>query len=433
MHSASQERGPSLLVTVRQFDFPVVLSQAETIKIPFNAVNIESDLDPGNTMRSRRDAGEREPAEKGVVLGAGTLTLVNLDEHAGLVVGVGGEDFGLLGGKGSVSFEDSSRDTTGSLDSERARNDLEQEQVLSLLRGVTGEDRGLDGSTMSNGFVRIDALVELLSVEEVGNELGDPWDTSGTTDQGDLVDVGFVDPGITENLLDGVENALKKVLAQLLEKGTSEGGAEVDTFEQRVDFDGSGGSEGKDSLGTLAGGTETTQSTRVGEEVFLVLALEFLDKVADEPVVKVLAAQVGVTGGGLDLGDAFLDFHEGDVETSPAEIKDKDVAFTDGVIFETVSDCSGGGFADGTEDVQATDETGLLRGLTLAFVEVGGGGNYSIGDGTTEVRLGGLFHLSQDHGRYFFGRLETKLESRLRSVEKRSNSRIPYPRHGIVP
>ena len=44
-------------------------------------------------------------------------------------------------------------------------------------------------------------------------------------DQDDLVDVGLVDLGVAEDLLDGVEGASEEVLAQLLESSTSENGA----------------------------------------------------------------------------------------------------------------------------------------------------------------------------------------------------------------
>jgi hypothetical protein len=93
---------------------------------------------------------------------------------------------------------------------------------LSLLRGVTRENGGLDGSTVGDGLIGVDALVGLLSVEEVGDELDDTGNTGGTTDQDDLVDVGLVDLGVAEDLLDGVEGASEEVLAQLLETSTSE-------------------------------------------------------------------------------------------------------------------------------------------------------------------------------------------------------------------
>ena len=226
-------------------------------------VDIEGDLDLRNTTRGRGDTGELELSKEVVVLGPSTLTLVDLDEYTGLVVGVGGEDLGFFGRNGRVSLDERSHDTTSGLDTKRQRSNIEQEQVLGLLRGVTREDGGLDGSTVCNGLIGVDALVGLLAVEKVGDELNDTWDTSGTADEDDLVNVSFVNLRVTEDLLNGIEGAPEEVLAQFLEAGTSEGGVEIDTLKERVDFDGSRGCGGKGSLGTLAGGTETTKGTRV--------------------------------------------------------------------------------------------------------------------------------------------------------------------------
>ena len=100
---------------------------------------------------------------------------------------------------------------------------------------------------------------------------------------------------------DRTERASEEVLAQFLKTGTGEGGVEVDTLKNRVDFDG-GGCSGEGPLSTLTCGT------------------------VDEPIIEMLAPQVGVTGGGLDLGDTFLDGQEGNIESSSTEIEDEDIA-----------------------------------------------------------------------------------------------------------
>jgi hypothetical protein len=186
---------------------------------------------------------------------------------------------------------------------------------------------------------------------------------------------------------------------------------------KRVDFDGGGGSGGEGSLGMLTGGTETTKSTRVGGEILLVLALELLDEVVDEPVVEALTTQVGVTSGGLDLGNTLLDGQEGGIESSFTKIEDEDVALT-GLLIETIGNGGSSRLIDDTENVQVTDGAGVLGGLTLGVVEVSGDGNDGVSDGTTEVGLGGLSHLGQDHGGDCLGRLNAKLESRSSSVEE---------------
>ena len=77
----------------------------------------------GHAAGSRRDAGELELAEEVVVLGPRALTLVHLDQDARLVAGVGGEDLLLLG------RDEDRHDPTCSLQAERQRRDVEQEQV----------------------------------------------------------------------------------------------------------------------------------------------------------------------------------------------------------------------------------------------------------------------------------------------------------------
>merc|ERR1719158_2721667 len=75
---------------------------------PTVGVNVEGDLNLGHATGSRGDASELELAKHVVVLGAGALALVHLDEHTGLVVGVGGESLGLLGGHGGVTGDERS-------------------------------------------------------------------------------------------------------------------------------------------------------------------------------------------------------------------------------------------------------------------------------------------------------------------------------------
>ena len=146
--------------------------------------------------------------------------------------------------------------------------------------------------------------------------------------------------------------------------------------------------------------------TKTSEKpTLLVLALELLDEVVDETVVEVLTTQVSVTGGGLDLEDALLDGQKRDIESSSSEIEDEDVTLADDLLVETVGDGGSGGLVDDTEDVHTGDGTGILGGLTLGVIEVGRDGDDSVVDGGSEVRLGGLLHLEQDHGRNFLGGL----------------------------
>lgn len=75
------------------------------------------------------------------------------------------------------------------------------------------------------------------------------------------------------------------------------------------------------------------------------------------------------------------------------------------LLHETIDDDNGGGggLVDDTEDVEASNHTGVLGGGMLGVVEVGENSDDGLGDVSSEVGLDGLLHLSVDHRRDLFG------------------------------
>merc|ERR1719281_1179308 len=118
-------------------------------------IDVEGDFHLGHATWCWGDASELELAKKIVVLGAGALALVHLDEHTWLVVGVGGESLGLLGGDGGVAGDQGGHDATSSLETHGKRGNIEQEDVL-VTSGATSEDVGLDGGTVGDSLIRVD-------------------------------------------------------------------------------------------------------------------------------------------------------------------------------------------------------------------------------------------------------------------------------------
>ena len=128
------------------------------------------------------------------------------------------------------------------------------------------------------------------------------------------------------------------------------------------------------------------------------LSFEFINKVVNETVVEVLATQVSVTGGGLDLEDALLNGQERHIEGTTTKIEDEDVALTLGPLVKTVGNGGSSRLVDDAHDVETGDEAGILGSLTLRVVEVGGDSDDGVLDSLTKVSLGSLPHLGQDHG-----------------------------------
>lgn len=79
------------------------------------SIDVECDLNLGDTLVRRGDSRELEVSEELAVSDHGSLSLVNLDLDGGLSIGGGGKGLRLLGGDGSVSGNEGGHDSSESL------------------------------------------------------------------------------------------------------------------------------------------------------------------------------------------------------------------------------------------------------------------------------------------------------------------------------
>merc|ERR1719284_871369 len=92
---------------------------------------------------------------------------------------------------------------------------------------LSGKDGSLDSSSVSNSLIRIDGLVEGLSVEEVRKHGLDLWDSGRSTNKNDFVNLSLTNGGILEDVLDWRHVLSEKVHAELLELGSGDVGVVV--------------------------------------------------------------------------------------------------------------------------------------------------------------------------------------------------------------
>lgn len=101
-----------------------------------------------------------------------------------------------------------------------------------------------------------------------------------------------------------------------------------------------------------------------------------------------------LSGSSLDGENTALDVQQRHIESTTTKIVDEDVPLLlrlSGA--ETVGDSGGGRLVDDTENVQASNGTGVLGGLTLVVVEVGRDGDDGLLDLHAELDLSDLLHL----------------------------------------
>ena len=140
-------------------------------------------------------------------LGDLALALEDLDQHGRLVVVGGREDLAALGRDGRVALDELGHQAALGLDAEAQRGDVDEQDVLALAL----EDAGLQGGADGDDLVRVDALVGLLAAGELLDDLGDGGHPGGAADEHDVVDLGELDAGVGDDLVERRLGALEQV------------------------------------------------------------------------------------------------------------------------------------------------------------------------------------------------------------------------------
>jgi hypothetical protein len=328
-------------------------------------VELERNLDLGNATGSGRDAGKLELAEDVVILGKRSLTLVDLDQDDGLVISGSREDLALAGGDSSVAGNQLGHDSAGGLNTEGQGVDVHEDDTGSTL--LTGKNTSLDSGTESDSLIGVDTLGGLLAAKVLLDELLNLGDTGRTTNEDDVINVGLLELGVLENLLNRLHGLLEEVNVELLELGAGQGLGEVVALEEGLDLNASAELRRKGTLGLLGLTLELAHGLEVLGDVDVVLLVVALGEVVDDTLVEILTTKMGVTSGGQNLEDAVVDGQERDIEGTTTKIVDNDLALAVSLV-QTVGDGGGSGLVDDSEDVKTGNDTGVLGGLSLVVL-----------------------------------------------------------------
>lgn len=101
---------------------------------------------------------------------------IHRERNGRLVVLDGCKYAGLVGWNRRVPWDDNTEHVTLHGDTKGEGCNIEQQQVLRLLRGLAGKNCRLHGSTIGNGLIGVDGFVQLAVSEIFGYEglnLGD--------------------------------------------------------------------------------------------------------------------------------------------------------------------------------------------------------------------------------------------------------------------
>jgi len=139
-----------------------------------------------------------------------------------LVVLDGCEGSGLVRGNGGVTGNNDTEDVALHSNTKGKWGNIQKEEILGLVRGLACKDGSLDSGTIGNSLVRIDGLVQLASTEVLRYERLNLGDTSGTTNEDNVVNLLTGHLGILKDLLDRVDGRLEHGSIDFLETRTSD-------------------------------------------------------------------------------------------------------------------------------------------------------------------------------------------------------------------
>ena len=258
----------------------------------------------------------------------------------------------------------------------------------------------MDGCADGNHFVGIDALVKVVSVEDLLGEFLHLGDANRTTNHDDLLHVGRLELCISKRLLARRSKAFEQILAEFFKLGAGQRDLQVlRTVLVRGDerqVDRGLHLSGEFNLGLLSSFLQALQSHWILADINALLLAEVFGQEVDELLVKVIAAEVSVTVRGEHFEHAVGNVQDGHIERSAAEIEHSDLRI--GLLLKTVGECRGRWLVDDALDLEAGNFASVLGGLALRVVEVRGHSDDCAGDSFAKELFGLTLEVSQDHG-----------------------------------
>ena len=304
----------------------------------------------------------------------------------------GGADEGFLEGEGRIGLDDGVEAPTGQADTDGECEDIDQAEGIFSTEGV-GEEGGSDG----NGFIGMDTAMGRFA-KESGEAFVDVGHTRHSADEEDLVDIFSFEVTRFHDGFAYTERFIDETFDQAVERVACHLYVEVDglslVLEEVGDLDLNAFFGGKIALGFFAGIANALHLDGITAQIDFCFAVKIADYVIDQDIIEVHAAEEGIAACGDDFEDIVIDFEDGRIEGTPAEIVDEEA------LFETPPKAVGeggcGGFIDDTLDTQARHESSLSYGLSLVVVVVGRDADDSAVNRLSEVILCDLANLRED-------------------------------------
>ena len=241
----------------------------------------------------------------------------------------------------------------------------------------------------------------LFPAKEGAHQLLDFGNTRRAADHDHFLNIVRRKLGVFQRLLDRLHGAFQQVAHQLFQACARQ-------LQLHVNWSaGARGDEGQVNLrlhhlgqldlGLFRGVLQALQRHAVFAQVDVVLFFEFVDEPVDNPLVNVIASQVGIAVCGLDFHHARADFQHRNIKGAATEVVDGNGFVT--LLIQAVRQRRRGRFINNAHHVEPGNFTGLLGGLPLRVVEVRRHGDDRLGNFLAKKIFGCRLQFAENHRR----------------------------------
>ena len=181
---------------------------------------------------------------------------------------------------------------------------------MNLSRVDSRKDASLNSGTVGDSFIRVQLLVQTLSIEVFSQHALNFWDSSRSTDQHNLIDLGFGQVCICKSLSQRWQASIEDWSDKLFELGTIHAQTEVIIARQGLDINYSAQSCRKLVLGVIHLVLKTGFGPSVVCHVNIGFSLEVSNAVLNKKLVDVLPTKMRITSRCHDLDYTLLDHQD---------------------------------------------------------------------------------------------------------------------------
>src|SRR5579872_822866 len=121
-------------------------------------------------------------------------------------------------------------------------------------------------------------------------------------------------------------------------------------------------------LGFLGSFLETLQRHPIFPEIDTLVLLELIGEIIDDLLVEILTTEEGIAIGRFDLEHAVADFENRNIESTAAQVEDRDLFVL--LLVESISERCGSRLIDDAQNIEARDASRILGSLALIVTEI---------------------------------------------------------------